>query len=154
MKSDIATYVSKCLTCSKVKAEYQKPSGLLQQPEIPVWNCKQISMNFIPKLPKTASGYDIIWVIVDRFTKSSHFLLIKETNKLDTLTRIYLKEVVIGHGLPVSIISDRDNRFTEHFWKSLHKALGTRLDMSTAYHPQTDRQSERSIQTLEDMLRA
>ncbi|KAD4586096.1 hypothetical protein E3N88_23697 [Mikania micrantha] len=154
MKAEIATYVSKCLTCSKVKVEYQKPSGLLQQPELPMWKWEQISMDFITKLPKTASGCDTIWVIVDRLTKSAHFLPIKETDKLDKLTRIYLKEVVTRHGVPISIISDRDSRFTSHFWKSLHKALGTRLDMSTAYHPQTDGQSERTIQTLEDMLRA
>ncbi|KAD4889198.1 hypothetical protein E3N88_21271 [Mikania micrantha] len=154
MKSEVATYVSKCLTFSKVKVEYQKPSGLLQQPEIPVWKWEQISMDFITKLPKTTSGCDTIWVIVDRLTKSAHFLPIKETDKLEKLTRIYLKEVVSRHGVPISIISDRDSRFTAHFWKSLHKALGTRLNMSTAYHPQTDGQSERTIQTLEDMLRA
>ncbi|KAD4384647.1 hypothetical protein E3N88_24815 [Mikania micrantha] len=154
MKAEIATYVSKCLTCSKVKVEYQKPSGLLQQPELPMWKWEQISMDFITKLPKTASGCDTIWVIVDRLKKSAHFLPIKETDKLDKLTRIYLKEVVTRHGVPISIISDRDSRFTTHFWKSLHKALGTRLEMSTAYHPQTDGQSERTIQTLEDMLRA
>ncbi|KAD1573174.1 hypothetical protein E3N88_42603 [Mikania micrantha] len=138
MKSEIAIYVSKCLTCSKVKVEYQKPSGLLQQPEIPVWKWEQISMDFITKLPKTSSGCDTIWVIVDRLTKSAHFLPIKETDKLEKLTRIYLKEIVSRHGVPISIISDRDSRFTAHFWKSLHKALGTRLDMSTAYHPQMD----------------
>ncbi|KAD2804281.1 hypothetical protein E3N88_37658 [Mikania micrantha] len=154
MKSEIATYVSKCLTCSKVKVEYQKPSGLLQQPEIPVWKWEQISMDFITKLPKTASGCDTIWVIVDRLTKSAHFLPTKETDKLEKLTRIYLTEIVSRHGVPISIISDRDSRFTAHFWKSLHNALGTRLDMSTAYLPQTDGQSERTIQTLEDMLRA
>ncbi|KAD5318351.1 hypothetical protein E3N88_18297 [Mikania micrantha] len=154
MKSEIATYVSKCLTCSKVKVEYQKPSGLLQQPEIPEWKWEQISMDFITKLPKTASGCDTIWVIVDRLTKSAHFLPIKETDKLEKLTRIYLKEIVSRHGVPISIISDQDSRFTAHFWKSLHEALGTRLDMSTAYHPQTDGQSERTIQTLEDTLQA
>ncbi|KAD3336986.1 hypothetical protein E3N88_32506 [Mikania micrantha] len=144
---------SKCLTCSKVKIEYQKPSGLLQQPEILVWKWEHISMDFITKLPKTASGCDTIWVTVDRLKKSSHFLPIKETNKLDRLTRIYLKEVV-SRNVPISIISDQDIQFMTHFKKSLHKALGTRQDMSIAYHPQTDGQSERTIQTLEDMLRA
>ena len=111
-------------------------------------------MDFITGLPKTPTGCDTIWVIVDRLTKSAHFLAIKETDKMERLTRIYMKEVVSRHGVPVSIISDRDSRFTSHFWKSLQSALGTRLDMSTAYHPQTDGQSERTIQTLEDMLRA
>nr|GEZ35139.1 hypothetical protein [Tanacetum cinerariifolium] len=105
MKAEIATYFSKCLTCAKVKIEYQKPSGLLD-------------------------------------------------DTLEKLTRQYLKEVVSRHGVPVSIISDRDGRFMSYFWKSLNKALGTRLDMSTTYHPETDGQSERTIQTLEDMLRA
>ncbi|GJS83340.1 putative nucleotidyltransferase, ribonuclease H [Tanacetum coccineum] len=126
MKADIATYVSKCLTCAKVKAEHQKPSGLLQQPEIPVWKWERITMDFITKLPRTPSGYDSIWVI----------------------------EIVGRHGVPVSIISDRDPRFTSRFWRSLQKSLGTNLDMSIAYHPETDGQSERTIQTLEDMLRA
>ncbi|GKF01838.1 reverse transcriptase domain-containing protein [Tanacetum coccineum] len=111
-------------------------------------------MDFVMKLPKTSSGYDTIWVIIDRLTKSAHFLPIKETDSMEKLTRLYSKEVVSRHGVPVSIISDRDGRFTLHLWQSLQKALGTRLDMSTAYHPQTDRQSERTIQTLEDMLRA
>ncbi|KAI3784114.1 hypothetical protein L1987_43206 [Smallanthus sonchifolius] len=108
MKADIATYVSKCLTCAKVKVEYQKPSGLLQQPEIPMWKWEQISMDFITKLPQTPTGCDTIWVIVDRLTKSAHSLAIKETDKMDKLTRIYLKEVVSRHGVPISIISDRD----------------------------------------------
>ncbi|GJW94854.1 putative reverse transcriptase domain-containing protein [Tanacetum coccineum] len=154
MKAEIATYVSKCLTCAKVKIEYQKPSGLLVQPEIPKWKWENITMDFVTKLPRTAAGQDTIWVIVDRLTKSAHFLPMREDDTLEKLTRQYLKEVVSRHGVPVSIISDRDGKFTSHFWKSLHKALGTRLDMSTAYHPETDGQSERTIQTLEDMLRA
>nr|GEV33756.1 putative reverse transcriptase domain-containing protein [Tanacetum cinerariifolium] len=154
MKEEIATYVSKCLTCVKVKIEYQKPSGLLVQPEIPQWKWDNITMDFVTKLPKTTAGQDTIWVIVDRLTKSAHFLPMREDDTLEKLTRQYLKEVVSRHGVPVSIISDRDGRFTSHFWKSFNKALGTRLDMSVAYYPETDGQSERTIQTLEDMLRA
>ncbi|GJV83158.1 putative reverse transcriptase domain-containing protein [Tanacetum coccineum] len=154
MKEEIATYVSKCLTCAKVKAECQKPSGLLVQPVIPVWKGENITMDFVTKLPKTSTGQDTIWVIVDRLMKFAHFLPIKETDSMEKLTRQYLKEVVSRHGVSVSIISDRDSKFTSHFWQSLNKALGTQLDMSTAYHPQTDSQSERTIQTLEDMLRA
>ncbi|GJR74123.1 putative reverse transcriptase domain-containing protein [Tanacetum coccineum] len=126
MKADIATYVSKCLTCAKVKAEHQRPSGLLVQPKIPQWKWDNITMDFIMKLPKSSQGYDIIWVIVDRLTKSAIFVPMRETDPMERLARMYLKE----------------------------KALGTNLDMSTAYHPQTDEQSERTIQTLEDMLRA
>ncbi|GJS11406.1 putative reverse transcriptase domain-containing protein [Tanacetum coccineum] len=115
MKADIATYVSKCLTCAKVKAEHQKPSGLLQQPEIPIWKWERIIMDFITKLPRTPSGYDSIWVIVDRLTKSAHFILMNEKYKMEKLTRLYLKEIVCRHGVPVSIISDRDPRFASRF---------------------------------------
>nr|GEV78157.1 putative reverse transcriptase domain, ribonuclease H-like domain protein [Tanacetum cinerariifolium] len=130
MKADIANCVSKCLTCLKVKAEYQKPSGLLIQPKIPQWKWDNITMDFVTKLPKTQSGNDTIWVVVDRLTKYAHFLLMKETDPIDKLARLCLKEV------------------------AFQKAMGTRLDMSMAYHPETDGQSERTIQTLKDMLRA
>ncbi|GJX20496.1 putative reverse transcriptase domain-containing protein [Tanacetum coccineum] len=150
MKANIATYVSKCLTCAKVKAEHQRPSGLLVQPEIPQWKWDNITMDFVTKLPKSSQGYDTIWVIVDQFTKSAIFVPMRETDPMDKLARMYLKEVVMKHGIHVSIICDRGPRFASNFWKSLQKALGTSLDMSTAYHPQTDRQSERTIQTLED----
>ncbi|GJV42022.1 putative reverse transcriptase domain-containing protein [Tanacetum coccineum] len=133
MKKDIAEYVSKCLTCLKVKAEHQRPSGLLQQPKIPVWKWEGIAMDFVMKLPRTSSRHETIWVIMDR---------------------LYLNEIVARHGVPISIISDHDCHFTSRFWQSMQEALGTHLDMSTAYHPQTDGQSERTIQTLEDMLRA
>ncbi|GJR68539.1 putative reverse transcriptase domain-containing protein [Tanacetum coccineum] len=154
MKRDITDYVSKCLTCSKIKAEHQKPSGLLQQPEILELKWEKLSMDLITGLPRSSSGYDAIWVNVDRLSKSAHFLPIREDYKSDKLARIYFNEIVARHGVPVSIILDRDGRFASHLWQSLQKALGTRLDMSTAYHPQTDGQSERTIQTLEDMLRA
>ncbi|GJS71357.1 putative reverse transcriptase domain-containing protein [Tanacetum coccineum] len=133
MKADIATYVSKCLTCAKVKAEHQRPSGLLVQPKIPEWKWDNITMDFVTKLPKSSQGYDTIWVIVDRLTKSAIFVPMRETDPMDKLARMYLKEVVT---------------------RSLQNALGTNLDMSTGYHPQTDGQSKRTIQTLEDMLRA
>ncbi|GKE54395.1 putative reverse transcriptase domain-containing protein [Tanacetum coccineum] len=138
MKTDIATYVSKCLTCAKVKAEHQKPSGLLQQPKIPVWKWERITMDFVSGLPRTPSGYDTIWVIVDRLTKSAHFLPMKKTDSMEKLTQLYLKEIVCRHGVPSSIILDRDSHFKSNFWRSLQEALGTNLDMSTAYHPQTD----------------
>ncbi|GJS25669.1 putative reverse transcriptase domain-containing protein [Tanacetum coccineum] len=141
MKANIATYVSKCSTCAKVKAEHQKPSGLLQQPEIPVWKWERITMDFVSGLPRTPSGYDTIWVTVDRLTKSTYFLPMKKTDSMEKLTRLYLMEILCRHGVPVSIISDRDSHFMSNFWRSLQKALGTNLDMSTAYHPQTDGQS-------------
>ncbi|GJR60967.1 hypothetical protein Tco_1503129 [Tanacetum coccineum] len=139
MKADIATYVSKCLTCAKVKDEHQRPSGLLVQPEIPQWKWDNITMDFITKLPKSSQGYDTIWVIVDR-TKSAIFVPMRETGLMEKLERMYLKDEVTRHGIPVLIICDRDPRFASNFWRSLQKALGTNLDMSTAYHPQTDGQ--------------
>nr|GFB22442.1 reverse transcriptase domain-containing protein [Tanacetum cinerariifolium] len=108
IKADIATYVSKCLTCAKVKAEHQKPSGLLVQPKIPEWKWDNITMDFVTKIPKSSQGYDTIWVIVDQLTKSATFTPIRETDSMDKLARIYLKEVVTRHEIPVSIISDRD----------------------------------------------
>ncbi|GJV99516.1 reverse transcriptase domain-containing protein [Tanacetum coccineum] len=111
-------------------------------------------MDFITKLPKSSQGYDTIWVIVDRLTKSAIFVPMRETDLMEKLVRMYLKEVVTRHGIPVSIICDRDPKFGSNFWRSLQKALGTNLDMSTAYHPQTNRQSKRTIQTLKDMQRA
>ncbi|GJW76862.1 hypothetical protein Tco_0138544 [Tanacetum coccineum] len=154
MKAIIAKYVGKCLTCSRVKAEYQKPSGLLVQPKILMWKWERITMDFITKLPKTSNEHDTIWVIVDRLTKSAHFIPTRETDCMETLTRLYIKEIVSRHGVPISIISDRDSHFTSRFWQSLQSALCTQLDTSTTYHPETDGQSERTIQTLEDMLRA
>ncbi|GKA41867.1 putative reverse transcriptase domain-containing protein [Tanacetum coccineum] len=154
MKVNIATYVSKCLTCDKVKAKHQRPSGLLVQPDIPQWKWDNITMDFVTKLPKSSQGYDTIWVIVDRLTKSAIFIPMRETNPLEKLARMYLKEVVTRHGIHVLIICNHDPRFASHFWRSLQKALGTNLDMSTAYHPQTDGQSKRTIQTLKDMQRA
>ncbi|GJU45470.1 putative reverse transcriptase domain-containing protein [Tanacetum coccineum] len=154
MKADIATYVSKCLTYAKVKAEHQRQSSLLVQPEIPQWKWDNIMMDFVTKLPKSSQGYDTIWVIVYLLTKSAIFIPMRETDPLEKLARMYLKEVVTRHEIPVSIICDRDPRFASNFLRSLQKALGTSLDISTVYHPQTDGQSERTIQTLEDMLRA
>ncbi|GKF61629.1 reverse transcriptase domain-containing protein, partial [Tanacetum coccineum] len=108
--------------------------------------------HFVTKLPKSSQGYDTIWVIVDRLTKSAIFTPMKETDPLDKLARRHLKEVVTRPGIPILIICDRDQRFASNFWRSLQNALGTNLDMSTVYHPQTDGQSERTI--FKDMLHA
>ncbi|GJU62272.1 putative reverse transcriptase domain-containing protein [Tanacetum coccineum] len=152
MKRDIAEYVSRCLTCSKTKSEHQKPSGFLQQLEIPEWKWEKITMDFVTKLPKSSNGHDMIWVVVDRLTKSAYFLPIREDYKMEKLAKIYTNEIVARHGVPVLIISNRDGRFMSHLWQAFQEELGTRLDMSTTYHPQTDGQCERTIQTLEDML--
>ncbi|GJT61707.1 putative reverse transcriptase domain-containing protein [Tanacetum coccineum] len=137
-----------------VKAEHQRPLGLLVQPSIPEWKWDKITIDFITKLPKSSHGFDTIWVIIGRLTKFARFLPIRENDPLDKLARLYLNRIVVRHGIPASIICDHDGRFTSNFWKSFQKALGTDISMSTAYHPKTDGQSQRTIQTLEDMLRA
>ena len=154
MKRDIAQYVSECAVCQQVKAEHQRPGGPLQPLEIPQWKWDHITMDFVVALPRTRSGHDSIWVIVDRLTKCSHFLPFRTGYSLEKMARLYIQEIVRLHGVPLSIISDRDTRFVSKFWENLHKVLGTKLKFSTAYHPQIDGQFERTIQTLEDMLRA
>ncbi|GJS03292.1 putative reverse transcriptase domain-containing protein [Tanacetum coccineum] len=131
-----------------------KKDIVVYQPEIPEWKWEGIAMDFVTKLPRTSSGHDTIWVIMDRLTKSAHFLPMREDYKMERLARLYLNEIVVRHDVPILIISDRDSQFTSRFWQLMQEALGTRLDMSTAYHPQTDGQSECTIQTLEDMLKA
>ena len=111
-------------------------------------------MDFVVGLPLTRRKHDSIWVIIDRLTKSAHFLLVRTNYSLDKLAELYIKEIVRLHGIPISIISDRDPRFTSRFWGKLHEALGTQLNFSTTFHPQTDGQSKRVIQILEDMLRS
>ena len=111
-------------------------------------------MDFVTHLPQTQQRHDAVWVIVDQLTKSAHFLAVRMTFSLERFCRLYIREIVRLLGVPVSIVLDRDPRFTMHFWKSFQKAMGTQLTMSTAFHPQTNGQSERTIQVLEDMLRA
>ena len=154
MKEDVARYVSKYLTCQQVKIEHQRGSGLLQPLDIPVWKWDEISMDFVTGVPKTFKKNDTIWVVVDKLSKSAHFLPIQQGYSVSKLSEIFLQEIIRLHGTPSSIVSDRDPRFTSRFWKGFQAAWGTRLKFSTAFHPQTDGQSERTIQTLEDMLRA
>ena len=111
-------------------------------------------MDFVIHFPWTSQKHDAVWVIVDRLTKSAHFLVVRMTFTLEELCKLYIREIARLHGVPVSIVSDRDPRFTAHFWKSFQRAMGTQLMMNTAFHPQTNGQSERTIQDLEDMLRA
>nr|GEW32277.1 reverse transcriptase domain-containing protein [Tanacetum cinerariifolium] len=117
MKAIIAEYVGKCLTCSRVKTECQKPSDLLIQPKIPIWKWERITMDFVTKLPRTSNEHDTIWVIVDRLTKFAHFIPTRETKSMDTMTWLYIKEIISRHGVPISIISDRDSHFTSRFWQ-------------------------------------
>ncbi|KAL0554397.1 hypothetical protein IC582_008317 [Cucumis melo] len=154
MKREVAEFVSRCLVCQQVKAPRQKPAGLLQPLSIPEWKWENVSMDFITGLPRTLRGFTVIWVVVDRLTKSAHFVSGKSTYTASKWAQLYMSEIVRLHGVPVSIVSDRDARFTSKFWKGLQTAMGTRLDFSTAFHPQTDGQTERLNQVLEDMLRA
>ncbi|GJU63351.1 putative reverse transcriptase domain-containing protein [Tanacetum coccineum] len=148
------SYKSKCSIHPGSDKMYQDMKKLYWWPNMKANIATYVSKYFVVKLPRSSQGYDTISVIVDRLTKSAIFLPMRETDPLEKLAKMYLKEVVARHGIPVSIICDRDPRLASNFWKSLQKALGTSLDMSTAYHPETDGQSKRTIQTLEDMLRA
>ncbi|GJX32261.1 putative reverse transcriptase domain-containing protein [Tanacetum coccineum] len=145
-EADIATDMLAVLTCAKVKAEHQRPSGLLVQPKIPEWKWDNITMDFVTKLPKTSQGYDTIWVIVDRLTKSAIFTPMRETDPLDKLARLYLKEVVRRHGIPVSIIYDRTQRFTSIFGVTSEQ-LGYKLDKSTSV-PSTNRRAKHQADTI------
>ena len=135
MKRDVVDYVAKCLTCQQVKAEHQRPAGLLQHLWIPEWKWEDITMDFVVCLPKTLGQYDSVWVIVDRYTKSAHFFPVKTTYTMEQYAELYVKEIVRLHGAPRSIVSDRDPTFTSKFWESLQKAMGMQLRFSTAYHP-------------------
>ncbi|GMJ03267.1 hypothetical protein HRI_003995900 [Hibiscus trionum] len=138
LKRDVADFVSKCIVCQRVKAEHQVPSGLLQPLRIPEWKWENITMDFVSGLPLTPTKKNSVWVIVDRFTKCAHFLAVNTIYTLDRLADLYIGESVRLHGVPKSIVSDRDPRFTARFWECLHTALGTRLNFSTSYHLQTD----------------
>jgi len=119
----------------------------------PEWKWDQIAMDFVVGLPKTLNGHDAIWIVIDRLTESAHFIPIKVTDPIPKLAELYIREIVRLHGIPASIVSDRDARFTSHFWQCLQDAMGMKLTLSTSYHPQTDGQSKSTIQILEDMLR-
>jgi hypothetical protein len=137
-----------------VKAEHQRPAGLLHPLKIPEWKWEDIGMDFIVGLPRTSAGYDSIWVIVDRLTKVAHFITVKTTYSGAKLVELYMAQIVCLHGVPKKIVSGRGSQFTSRYWKKLHESLDTRLNFSSAYHPQTDGQTERTNQVLEDMLRA
>ena len=135
MKKDISEYVSKCLTCHQVKAEHQVPSGLLKPLPIPKWKWDNITMDFVSGFPLTQRKHDVVWVIVDILTKSAHFLQVRLDYSMDSLTKLYVSEIVRLHRIPLSIMSDRDPRFPSRFWKELLSAFGTRLNFNSAFHP-------------------
>jgi transposase InsO family protein len=154
MRRDIAHYVACCDTYNRVKIEHQKPAGLLKPLEIPVWKWEDISMDFVVGLPRTPKGNDSVWVIVDRLTKVAHFVPVKTQYATEKLADLYVEHMLRLHGAPRSIVSDRGTQFVAKFWQSFHQLLGTTLSYNIAFHPQTDGQTERVNQVLEDMLRA
>jgi hypothetical protein len=135
MKRAIAEYVALCDNCQRHKAEQQRPAGLLQPLKIPQWKWEEISMDFIVGLPTMQSGYDCIWLIVDRFSKVAHFIPVKTTYKGAKLAELYIARIVCLHGVPKKIVSDRGTQFTSRFWENLHEAMDTKLNFSSAYHP-------------------
>jgi hypothetical protein len=141
VKRETACYVSECDTCQKVKADYMKPGGLLQLLSISDWKWDDVSMDFIVGLPLTARKFDSIWVIVDRLTKSAHFIPVNTTYKVQKYDEIYIAQVLCLHAVSKTIISHRGSQFVAHFWEQLHASLGTHLIHSLAYHPQTDNQT-------------
>ena len=145
MKRHVRDFVRRCLTCQQIKAEHQKPAGLLQPLEVAEWKWEHVLMDFVTHLPWMQQRHDAVCVIVDRLTELAHFLAVLMTFTLERFCQLYIQEIVRLHGVLVSIVLDRDPRCTAHFWKSFQKAIGTRLTMSTAFHPQTDGQSERTI---------
>ena len=128
--------------CLQVKAEHQNPTGLLQPFKVAKWKWEHVTMDFLTHLPRTPWRHEAVWVIVDRITKSTYFLVVRMTFTLEEFFRLYIREIVRLHGVLVCIMLDRDPRFMTHFGKSFYKAMGTQLTMSTAFNPQIDGQSE------------
>ncbi len=154
MKQDITRHVMECDTCGRVKADHMRTPGYLQPLPIPVWKWEDISMDFIVGLPLTPRKHDSIWVIVDRLTKTAHFIAVHTTYTAEKYAEIYIDRIVRLHGVPKTILSDRGTQFIARFWEQVHKSLGTKLIYSSSYHPQVDGQTKRVNQIVEDMLRA
>ena len=154
LHSDVHDYVTSCLACQSNKPSNQLPAGLLQPLPIPSRRWETVTMDLITQLPRSRSGFDAIVVFVDKLSKQVHYAATTSNVTAPGLANIFFHEIIRHHGVPLTIVSDRDTRFTSHFWKCLWDKLGTKLAMSTAYHPQTDGQTERANRTLEDMLRA
>jgi hypothetical protein len=154
MKRDVAAHVALCDTCHKVKAEHQRLAGLLQPLKVPEWKWEEIGMDFIVGFPRTRDGYDSIWVTVDCLTKVARFIPVQTTYTVAKLAELYMSRIVCLHSVPKKIVSGRGTQLTSHFWEKLHESMDTKLNFSSAYHPQTNGQTERTNQILEDMLRA
>ena len=135
MKREIARYVAECDVYRRVKAEHQRPAGTLQSLSIPEWKWDEIGMDFITGLPRTQKGNNAIWVVVDRLSKVAHFLPVREDVTASQLAELYVCRIVVLHGVPKKIVSDRGSIFTSRFWASFQKPMGSHLSISIAYHP-------------------
>jgi hypothetical protein len=153
MKRDVVHFVAKCLECQQVKVDHHHPTSLLQPHDVPMSKGEVISMDFVVGLSFTSHRHNAILVIVDKLTKSAHFIPVRDTYDVTDVARVFVSEVIRFHGIPKKIISDRDSRFTSRFWTSLRSTLGTQLNLRTDYHPETDGKTERVNQFMEDMLR-
>ena len=136
MKKDIAAFLAKCMTCQQVKVEHQRPGGMMQEFGIPIWKWEEINMDFVTGLPPSRCHHDSIWVVVDRLTKSVHFLPMHTSYTIENYSRLYIRELVKLYGVSLSIISDRGTQFMSHFWRAFQKGHGTHLNL--AFHPQID----------------
>ena len=154
MDEDVRAFVQTCPVCQRAKGSNQKPLGLLQPLPIPERKWQSISMDFVVQLPKTSEGYDAIMTVLCRFSKRVHFIPMNTDATAKEVAKLYFREIWKDHGLSESIVSDRDPKFTSKFWQALFKLLGSKLDMSTAFHPESDGQTERYNRILGDMLRA
>jgi hypothetical protein len=154
MKRDVVKYVALCDTYQRVKAKHQRPAGLLQPLKILEWKWEEIRMDFIVGLSRTQAGYDSIWAIVDCLTKVAHFIPVKTTYSGAKLVELCMSRIMCLRGVPKKIVSGRGSQFTSKFWEKLHESMDTELNLSSAYHPQSDEQTKRTNQILEDMLRA
>jgi hypothetical protein len=153
MKKEVADFIAKCLECQKVKAKHRHPTGLIQPLPILEWKWEVVTMDFIIKLPKINKQHDSIMAVVDKLTKAAHFIPVKLTHKAANIDDVYMKEIARLHGIPKTIVSDRDPKFTSNFWNGLFNGFGTNLNFSTTYHPESDGQTEKVNQVIEDMLR-
>jgi len=153
LKKEIAEYIARCMECQKVKVEHRHPVGFLQPLPIPKWKWDVVTMDFITRFPRTSKQHDSIMVVVNKLTKAAHFILLKTTHRAADVADIFLKEVARLHGIPKTIVSNRDPKFTSNFWKGLFKGFGTNLNFSTTYHPKSYGQTERVNRVIEDMLR-
>ncbi|MCO5573974.1 hypothetical protein L7F22_027752 [Adiantum nelumboides] len=154
LKKDVEEFVRSCLVCQKVKFDRLKAQGLLQPLPIPTHPWESIAMDFIFDLPRTQSGHDGIWTVNDRFSKQAHFIPVKKTVKPDHLARLFVAQIFRLHGMPETVVSDRDPRFTRVFWKAIWENIGKRLQFSSSFHPQTDGQSKIANSVVLDLLKS